>query len=108
MDRRNGRRNDRRVVKSIAQPQIAAYYPQSVPPLFAVCNEWTAVALDARESLPVSSDVSTLVLAGYLSHIYFYEFPGNGHSGARSSRCAVQMALAFWDDPRLDPGSICQ
>jgi pimeloyl-ACP methyl ester carboxylesterase len=106
------------------QPQIAAYYPQSVQPLFTVCNEWTPVPPDLRENMPVHSDVPTLVLAGDgdpitppnwgqmvagdLSHAYFHEFPGNGHWVARSSRCAVQMALAFWENPTVDPGSLCR
>ena len=106
------------------QPQIAFYYPLSVQPLFAACREWTASPPDPRENLPVHSDVPTLVLAGDadpitppewgrivagdLSHAYFHEFPGNGHWVTRSSPCAVQMALAFWENPTVDPGSICQ
>jgi pimeloyl-ACP methyl ester carboxylesterase len=106
------------------QPQIAAYYPQSVQPLFAVCQEWTAASPDPRENQPVHSDVPTLVLAGDgdpitppewgrmvagdLSHAYFYEFPGNGHWVGRSSPCAMQMALAFWENPVVEPSSICR
>lgn len=105
------------------QPQIAAFFPQSVQPLFAVCNEWTVTPPDPRENLPVSSDVPTLVLAGEgdpitppewgrmvagdLSHAYFHEFPGNGHWVGRSSSCAMQMALAFWENPAADPGPVC-
>ena len=106
------------------QPQIAAYYPPSVQPLFAACHEWTTARLDPRENLPVHSDVPTLVLAGDgdpitppawgqmvvgdLSHAYFHEFPGNGHWVTRSSPCAVQMALAFWENPTEDPGLRCE
>jgi len=106
------------------QPQIAAYYPQSVQPLFAICKEWTAGPPDPRENMPVHSDVPTLVLAGDgdpitppawgqmiatdLSHAYFHEFAGNGHWVTRSSTCAVQMALAFWENPTVDPGSTCR
>ena len=105
------------------QPQIAAFYPDSVQPLFAVCREWTVAPPDPRENLPVSSDLPTLVLAGEgdpitppewgrmvagdLSNAYFYEFPGNGHWVARSSPCAVQMALAFWENPTVNPGNLC-
>jgi pimeloyl-ACP methyl ester carboxylesterase len=105
------------------QAQIAAFFPASVQPLFAVCREWTVAAPDPRENLPVSSQVPTLVLAGEgdpitppdwgrrvagnLSHAYFHEFPANGHWVARSSSCALQMALAFWENPTVDPGSIC-
>ena len=106
------------------QPQIEAFFPQSVQPLFAVCKEWAVTPPDPRENLPVSSDVPTLVLAGEgdpitppewgrkvagdLSHAYFHEFPGNAHWVGRSSSCAMQMALAFWENPAADPGSICR
>jgi pimeloyl-ACP methyl ester carboxylesterase len=105
------------------QPQIAAFYPPSVQPLFAVCKEWMTAPPDPRENLPVSSDLPTLVLAGEqdpitppdwgrmvatdLSNSYFREFPGNGHWVTRSSQCALQMALAFWQNPGTDPGSLC-
>jgi pimeloyl-ACP methyl ester carboxylesterase len=102
------------------QPQIAAYYPASVQPLFTVCREWATVLPSANENLPVASDLPVLVLAGeydpitppewgrsaaqHLPHSYFYEFPGHGHWVTRSSRCAVAMALAFWNEPAVDPG----
>jgi pimeloyl-ACP methyl ester carboxylesterase len=105
-------------------PQIAAFYPASVQSLFAACMEWTGVAPDPRENLPVSSDIPALILAGdhdpitppewgrlvaqNLSRAYFHEFPGQGHWVTRSSSCALSMALAFWNDPSLDPGYACQ
>jgi pimeloyl-ACP methyl ester carboxylesterase len=106
------------------QPQIAAYYLNSLEPLFSVCREWSFAPPDPRENLPVFSDIPTLILAGEqdpitppewgrmvaqdLSNSYFHEFPGNGHWVARSSHCALSMALAFWDDPTMDPVSVCQ
>ena len=106
------------------QPQIAAYYPASVQPLFAVCKQWTSAPPDPRENAPVHSDLPTLILAGEgdpitppdwgmmvaqdLSHSYFHEFPGNGHWVTRSSHCALQMALAFWANPTTDPAPACQ
>jgi pimeloyl-ACP methyl ester carboxylesterase len=79
---------------------------------------------DPRENQTIHSDIPTLVLAGEgdpitppdwgrmvaadLAHAWFHEFPAQGYWVARSSSCAVQMALAFWDDPSVDPGSICQ
>jgi pimeloyl-ACP methyl ester carboxylesterase len=105
------------------QPQIAAFFPDSVQPLFAVCKEWTVTPPDPRENLAVSSDLPALILAGEgdpitppdwgrmvagdLSHAYFYEFPANGHWVVRSSNCAVLIALAFWENPTVDPGYIC-
>lgn len=106
------------------QPQIAAFYPPSIQPLFTTCKEWPVPALDPRENQPVASDIPTLILAGdqdpitppdwgrlaaqSLSHAYFHEFPGHGHWVTRSSRCALSMSLAFWNDPNADPGYICQ
>ena len=106
------------------QPQIAAFYPASVRPLFAICREWTTAPPDPRENLPVKSDIPTLVLAGEvdpitppdwgrmvaadLSKAYFHEFPGDGHWVTRSSQCALRMSLAFWQNPTTDPGYVCQ
>jgi pimeloyl-ACP methyl ester carboxylesterase len=106
------------------QPQIATYYSNSVRPMFSVCKEWASAPLDSRENLPVFSDVPTLILAGEqdpitppewgrmveqdLSNSYFHEFPESGHWVARSSPCAILMALAFWNDPTSDPAAICQ
>jgi pimeloyl-ACP methyl ester carboxylesterase len=106
------------------QPQIAAFFPASVQPLFEVCREWNVNHLDPRENLPVNSTLPVLVLAGEfdpitppewgrmvdadLTNAYFQEFPGNGHWVTRSSPCAVQMALVFWEDPSVDPTGLCQ
>jgi pimeloyl-ACP methyl ester carboxylesterase len=102
------------------QPQIAGFFPASVQPLFEVCREWTAIFPDPQENLPVTSELPALVLAGdgdpitppewgqmaaqTLPHAYFHEFPGHGHWVTRSSRCALAMALAFWNEPGVDPG----
>jgi pimeloyl-ACP methyl ester carboxylesterase len=106
------------------QSQVAAFFPASLRPLFSVCREWTVTPPDPRENQPVSSAVPALLLAGEgdpitppdwgrmvaadLSHAYFYEFPANGHWVVRSSGCAMQMALAFWQDPTADPGFVCR
>ena len=106
-----------------AQPQIAAFYPASVQPLFAACKSWSTALPDPRENLPVSSDIPALILAGdhdpitppewgrmvaqNMSQAYFHEFPGHGHWVTRSSGCALSMALVFWNDPAHDPSSLC-
>ena len=112
------------VVAQGLQPQVAAFYPASVQPLFAVCREWTGIKPDPHENVAVSSDIPTLILAGdydpitppdwgrmaaqNVSRAYFHEFAGHGHWVTRSSGCALSMALAFWNDPTVDPGYVCQ
>ncbi|HET9591226.1 MAG TPA: alpha/beta hydrolase, partial [Anaerolineales bacterium] len=39
------------------QPQIAAFYPMNVQPLFAICEDWATSLPDPRENQPVFSDV---------------------------------------------------
>jgi pimeloyl-ACP methyl ester carboxylesterase len=105
------------------QPEIAAFFPKSVQYLFAVCRDWAGIAPDPRENQPVTSDIPSLILAGefdpitppawgqmttaYLSRAYLYEFRGNGHWVTRSSRCALAIALAFWEEPAAAPDSSC-
>jgi pimeloyl-ACP methyl ester carboxylesterase len=95
-------------------PAIAAFFPDSVQALFAVCQEW-GLAVKPGENDPVSSAVPALVLAGELDPItppewgrqaasslenaYYFEFPANGHWVTRSSPCALELALAFWENP---------
>jgi hypothetical protein len=47
------------------------------------------------------------MVAADLSHSSFFEFPGNGHWVTRSSRCALGMALAFWEAPGAPPDASC-
>jgi pimeloyl-ACP methyl ester carboxylesterase len=105
------------------QPQIAAYYSESVQPLYSVCQVWGLPPPDPRENQAVASNIPTLVQAGEydpitppewgrlaaatLSQSYFFEYPGNGHWVTRSSECALRMALAFWDDPHSPPDASC-
>jgi pimeloyl-ACP methyl ester carboxylesterase len=106
------------------RPEIAGYYLPSIEPLFEACKDWSGGSPDPRENLPVRSDIPALVLAGQgdpitppewgrrvaseLSHAYYHEFAGNGHWVTRSSPCALQMALAFWRDPEIDPTAECK
>jgi pimeloyl-ACP methyl ester carboxylesterase len=105
------------------QPGIAAFFPKSVQYLFALCQDWTGRAPNPRDNQPVTSDIPALILAGefdpitppvwgqmtasHLSHAYFYEFRGNGHWVTRSSRCALSMAMAFWDSPAAASDATC-
>jgi pimeloyl-ACP methyl ester carboxylesterase len=105
------------------QPEIAAFFPDSVQPLFAACEGWSPAEPDPRENQPVASRVPALVLggafdpitppdwgrrvAGSLQTAYFFELPANGHWVTRSSACARSMALTFWEDPASEPDSSC-
>jgi pimeloyl-ACP methyl ester carboxylesterase len=105
------------------QPAIAAFFSKSNQYLFTICPDWSGQAADPRENQPVTSDTPTLILAGegdpitppawgqmtasHLSHASFYEFRGQGHWVTRSSRCALSIALAFWNDPSAAPDSSC-
>ena len=105
------------------QPEITAFFPQSVQYLFTVCQDWIGVPPDPRENQPVTSDIPTLVLAGefdpitppawgqmtaaHLNHSYYFEFKGNGHWVTRSSHCALSMTLAFLDNPVTPPDASC-
>ncbi len=105
------------------RPQIAAFFPASVQPLFATCREWGFTSTDPRENQPVASPVPALILAGefdpitppdwgrqaaaVLENSYFVEFPYNGHWVTRSSACARAMALAFWESPAMPPDPDC-
>jgi pimeloyl-ACP methyl ester carboxylesterase len=106
---------------SSVHPAIAAFFPASVQPLFAVCQEW-GLAVKAGENDPVSSAVPSLVLAGEmdpitppewgrqaassLANAFYVEFPANGHWVTRSSPCALELALAFWENPAV-PDTAC-
>jgi pimeloyl-ACP methyl ester carboxylesterase len=105
------------------QPAIAAFFPQNVQYLFSVCQDWAGNVPDARENQPVVSAIPTLILAGafdpitppawgqmtagHLTNSYYFEFRGNGHWVTRSSRCALSIALAFWDNPAASPDASC-
>jgi pimeloyl-ACP methyl ester carboxylesterase len=115
--------NDAFAAAQGVQPTVAAFFPQSVQYLFTVCQDWTGIAPDPRENQPVTSAIPTLVLAGefdpitppawgqmtagHMSNSYYFEFPGNGHWVTRSSRCALSMAMSFWDNPLSQPEASC-
>jgi pimeloyl-ACP methyl ester carboxylesterase len=88
-----------------------------------VCERWDVPPADPEENEALVSDIPTLLLSGMydpitppswaeltaetLSHHYLYEFPNLSHGVMRSNSCALQMGLAFLDDPLLAPESIC-
>lgn len=89
-----------------------------------LCRAWGVNEPDAKEHEPVTSDISTLVLAGEydpitppsygrlaaetLSQSYVVEFPVTGH-GVIFARtpCAMAIVAAFLDDPQTQPDAGC-
>jgi pimeloyl-ACP methyl ester carboxylesterase len=90
---------------------------------FDVCAMWNSPPAGAIENEAVVSDVPTLLFSGRydpitppewaedtaqtLSVHYFYEFPNMAHGVMRSDPCALQMGLAFLNDPLHAPESSC-
>jgi pimeloyl-ACP methyl ester carboxylesterase len=108
---------------SNAKPQVAHNYVIRLEILFQLCDMWGAGLGDAAENQPVTSSIPTLIYAGRydpitppawgqiagetLDHSYYYEFP-EGHWVMRSdSRCPVEMAAAFLNNPANAPDGSC-
>jgi pimeloyl-ACP methyl ester carboxylesterase len=88
-----------------------------------VCQVWNVPPAGAVENEPVISDIPTLLFSGRhdpvtppnwaaetaqtLSVHYYYEFANMAHGVMRSDPCALQMGLAFLDDPLHAPESAC-
>jgi pimeloyl-ACP methyl ester carboxylesterase len=87
------------------------------------CVLWTVLPADSKENRGAVSDIPTLIFAGAfdpitppaeaklvaraLNHHFYYEFPGMSHGVMRSDPCALQMGLAFLDDPTRAPDLPC-
>lgn len=90
---------------------------------FDTCKIWNVPPADAVENKAVVSDIPTLIFTGRydpvtppvwaelaaetLSNHYLYELPDMAHGVMRSNACALQMGLAFLDDPLHVPDSSC-
>ncbi len=91
--------------------------------LFRVCDEWGAYQAGPIENEPVASNIPTLVLAGgfdpitppsygrraadTLSRSFFFEVPSAAHGVANDNDCTRAIALAFVDDPLVEPDAAC-
>ena len=93
--------------------------------LFKACQSWGSVGPLLGENDLVTSDIPTLVItgkfdpttppsfaqqvAGQLSRSYYFEFPNQGHTptAADDSGCAMDTALAFLNDPSVEPDRDC-
>jgi pimeloyl-ACP methyl ester carboxylesterase len=101
--------------------QFVEYYKPSF--LLELCKEWKAEPADPIENEPVVSDVPVLLVSGEfdpitptrwargaaenLSNSFFYVFPGFGHGVTRTSACALDIMLQFFDDPTTEPDTSC-
>jgi len=90
---------------------------------YQTCRDWVTEAPDPIENTPVVSDLPTLVLTGhfdpitapswnldtvsYLENSFYFEFPNLAHGVLRADSCALNMGLAFLDDPWTEPDSGC-
>ncbi len=90
--------------------------------LFDLCELWPAGVAPEVESLPISSDIPTLILAGLydpitppagadevaagLSNYYSFLFPFDGH-GLTPTDCGAELVNAFIADPATEPDSSC-
>jgi pimeloyl-ACP methyl ester carboxylesterase len=102
-------------------PQVRDAYVSSF--IFDLCASWPSGQVDSREKAPVVSNIPTVVLAGQydpitppfwskltsdtLSNSFYYELPGLAHSVTRQNDCALEIALAFLDDPTAPPDAPC-
>jgi pimeloyl-ACP methyl ester carboxylesterase len=88
-----------------------------------VCELWNVPAEGAVENEAVESEIPALLYSGRfdpvtppqwarlaaktLTNHYLYEFLNLSHGVMRSNSCALQMGLAFFDDPYHAPDSSC-
>ncbi len=93
--------------------------------IFKACKSWGAVGPFFGENAPVISDIPSLIITGKydpvtppiygqqiaerLSNSYYFEFPNLGHTptAADSSGCAMDIVLAFLENPAVEPDRSC-
>ncbi|HEM61274.1 MAG TPA: alpha/beta fold hydrolase, partial [Chloroflexi bacterium] len=91
--------------------------------IFGICENWPVDRAEPSFKDPLVSDIPTLILegeldpvtppeygrrvAGNLSNVYFFEFPGCGHAGESTSECALSITAAFIEDPLTKPDAAC-
>ena len=106
-------------------PQLAPLYSYSTlgEMGYQICREWDSGQANPIENEPVTSRVSTLILAGEydpitppawglrvtetLENSYYYEYPGVGHGASSVDGCPRQMMLAFIESPSQAPDNTC-
>jgi pimeloyl-ACP methyl ester carboxylesterase len=105
-------------------PELRAeFVPTSITP-FTICSQWPISPVDPAVHQPVTSDIPTLIMESgndpvtppsngqlvtqTLSHSFYVESPGVGHSViGNGGRCARGIALAFFATPTTKPDTSC-
>jgi pimeloyl-ACP methyl ester carboxylesterase len=106
----------RQLVGSADPEDVIEYGP------FGMCANWPVEEAGDWVKAPVVSDIPVLVLegefdpvtppeygllvAGYLSNSYYFEFPGVGHD-VLANECAREIAGDFLADPNHAPNASC-
>jgi pimeloyl-ACP methyl ester carboxylesterase len=114
----NARLSVPRQLRSRADPELYIEYG-----MFGICENWPVEEADPSFKDPLVSDIPTLVLegdldpvtppeygqlvAGYLSHAYYYEFPGAGHGVLAGDDCALRIGSTFVANPSQAPDGSC-
>ncbi len=91
--------------------------------LAQLCDLWLVESRVPRANMPVTSEVPALLLSGNydpitppdyaaqaeetLTTAYNFVLPHVGHGVLRSDECAVEIAVAFIEDPLSGPDSSC-
>ena len=93
--------------------------------IFKACKSWGAVGPSFGENDPVVGEIPSLIITGKydpvtppiygqqiaegLSNSYYFEFSNLGHTptAADGSGCAMDIALAFLENPAVEPDRSC-
>jgi len=102
----------------IAEPMIIGSEQEA-----ADCAVWNVPAAPAFENEPVVSDIPTIVMSGeydpitppssgdaaveYLENGVHLVFPTIGHGAVDVAPCPTEIAVAFFDDPTVEPDASC-
>lgn len=91
--------------------------------VFDLCHSWGARTHQALDSLPVKTNIPTLVISGQydpttpvltgqmvandLPDSDFYVIPGMGHGATIGNDCSFGIMMSFFKDPAKAPDSSC-
>ncbi len=104
-------------------PDLALGMSEEIAKVFAVCERWPSDQAPVAETLPVRSEIPTLILAGAYDNLttvswnksafvtllngVFVLAPGAGHGVITYSACADRTAQAFINDPNKALDTSC-